>query len=163
MISFCRRKAGNTFQHLMDQILGYLPFSFEYVDNILIFSKDHSSHIEHLQEVFLLCCEYGLTIGLPKCKFAVSLSETLRHHLCLSTANKQAWSPEVSRNDQFLKEISLWCSQSPGSTHRCSQGSWENHLLVSTRGLCLQQGKGTPLISFLAGSPSVQHINLQPC
>ena len=67
----------------MDQILGYLPFSFEYVDNILIFSKDHSSHIEHLQEVFLLCCEYGLTVGLPKCKFAVPDIKLLGH--CLST------------------------------------------------------------------------------
>ena len=68
---------GDTFQRLMDQVLGDLPFYFVYVNNILIFSRDLSSHVDHLWKVFLLCRQRGLTIGLPKCKFAVSKIEFL--------------------------------------------------------------------------------------
>ena len=46
---FDLRNTGNTFQHLMDQVLGDLPFCFVYVDDILIFSKDLSSHVDHLR------------------------------------------------------------------------------------------------------------------
>ncbi len=74
---FGLRNAGNTFQRLMDQILGDLPFCFVYVDDILVFSKDLSSHVQHLRDVLLLCREHGLTIGLPKCQFAVSEIEFL--------------------------------------------------------------------------------------
>ena len=45
---FGLRNAGNTFQCLMDQVLGDLPFSFIYVDDILIFSQDLSSHVDNL-------------------------------------------------------------------------------------------------------------------
>ena len=76
--------AGNTFQRLMDQILGDLPFCFVYVDDILVFSKDLSSHVQHLQDVLLLCREHGLTIGLPKCQFAVTEIEFLGHRLTSS-------------------------------------------------------------------------------
>ena len=78
---FGLRNAGNTFQRLMDQVLGDLPFCFVYVDDILIFSKNLSSHVDHLREVFLLCRQHGLTIGLPKCEFAVSKIEFLGHLL----------------------------------------------------------------------------------
>ena len=81
---FGLRNAGNTFQLLMDQILGDLPYCFVYVDDILVFSKDLTSHVQHLRDVFLLCREYGLTIGLPKCQFAVEEIEFLGHHLTAS-------------------------------------------------------------------------------
>ena len=81
---FGLRNAGNTFQCLMDQVLGDLPFCFVYVDDILIFSKNLSSHVDHLREVFLLCCQHGLTIGLPKCEFAVSKIKFLGHLLSAS-------------------------------------------------------------------------------
>ena len=74
---FGLRNSGNTFQHLMDQVLGDLHFCFVYVDDILIFSRDLSSHVDNLHEVFLLCRKHGLKIGLPKCEFAVSKIEFL--------------------------------------------------------------------------------------
>ena len=73
--------AGNTFQRMMDQVLWDLPFCFVYVDDILIFSKNLSLQVDHLHEVFLLCRQHGLTIGLPKCEFAVSKIEFLGHLL----------------------------------------------------------------------------------
>jgi len=84
VMPFGLRNAGNTFQRLMDQILGDLPYCFVYVDDILVFSKDLTSHVQHLREVFLLCREYGLTIGLPKCEFAVQEIEFLGHRLSAS-------------------------------------------------------------------------------
>ena len=71
-LPFGLRNAGQTFQRMMDQIFGDLPFCFVYVDDILVFSKNISSHVSHLREVFELCRQHGLTIGLPKCEFAVS-------------------------------------------------------------------------------------------
>ena len=70
VMTFDLQNASNTFQCSMNQILGDLTFCFDYADNILIFSKDISFQVEHLQHNFLLCLEYGLTIGLPKCQFA---------------------------------------------------------------------------------------------
>ena len=68
---FGLRNAGNTFQRMMDLVLGKLPFCFVYADDILIFSKDLSSQVDNLQEVVCLCRKQGLMIGLPKCEFAV--------------------------------------------------------------------------------------------
>ena len=45
-------------QYMMDLILGELPFCFVYVDDILIFSKDLSSHVDPLREVLCLCREH---------------------------------------------------------------------------------------------------------
>ena len=83
-LPFGLRNAGQTFQRLMDQVLGGLPFCFVYVDDILIFSPDLSSHVDHLREVLELCRLHGLTIGLPKCEFAVSEVEFLGHNLSSS-------------------------------------------------------------------------------
>ena len=172
---FGLRNGGNTFQCLMDQILKDLPFCFVYGDNILIFSKDLNPQVEHLQDVFLLCHEYGLTIGLPKCLFAFPNIKYLGH--CLSATdcsplvkhsatisyskvNEQAWSPEVLRNDQLLQEIFPWCSQSTSSVHRCSQESWKSHLLVLTHGLCLRNTKELSTLTCLWSSLVFKQIHL---
>jgi len=75
------RNAGNTFQRMMDSILGDLPYCFTYVDDILVFSSSLEEHVEHLLQVLLLCRQHGLTIGLPKCEFAVPEIEFLGHVL----------------------------------------------------------------------------------
>ena len=84
VMPFGLRNAGNTFQRLMDQIFGDLPYCFVYVDDILIFSKDLTSHVDHLREVLLLCRDHGLTISLNKCEFAVPTLEFLGHNLSAS-------------------------------------------------------------------------------
>ena len=45
----------NTFQRMMDQILGDFPFCFVYVDGILVFSPDKDTHVQNLHL-------HGLTI-----------------------------------------------------------------------------------------------------
>ena len=51
-LPFGLRNARNTFQRMMDQILGDLPFCFVYVDDILIFSPDEDTHVQNLCQVF---------------------------------------------------------------------------------------------------------------
>ena len=48
-LPFGLRNAGNTFQRLMDSILGDLPFCFVYVDDILVFRKNLETHVDHLR------------------------------------------------------------------------------------------------------------------
>ena len=78
-LPFGLRNAGNTFQRMMDSILGDLPYCFVYDDDILIFSSSLEQHVDHLREVLLLCRQHGLTIGLSKCVFAVPEIEFLGH------------------------------------------------------------------------------------
>ena len=80
-LPFGLRNAGNTFQRMMDSILGDLPFCLTYVENILVLSSSLEEHVEHLRQVLLLCRQHGLTIGLPKCEFAVPEIEFLGHVL----------------------------------------------------------------------------------
>ena len=53
MVEFLRlpfglREAGNRFQRMMDQILGNLPYCFVYINDILVFSPDLSTHVQNL-------------------------------------------------------------------------------------------------------------------
>ena len=45
---FGLRNAGATFQRMMDEILGDLPFCTVYIDDILVFSSSVKEHLEHL-------------------------------------------------------------------------------------------------------------------
>ena len=83
-LPFGLRNAGNTFQRMMDQILGNLPYCFVYINDILVFSSNLSSHVQHLKDVLELCRVQGLTIGLGKCEFAVPETEFLGHRLTSS-------------------------------------------------------------------------------
>ena len=58
-VPFGLHNTGNTFQGLMDQVMGDLPFCFIFVDDILIFGRDLSLHVDNLCQVFLLCRNYG--------------------------------------------------------------------------------------------------------
>ena len=89
-MSFGLRNAGNTFQRLMDQILGDLLFCFVYVDDILIFSKNLSLHVNHLCEVFLLFRQHGLTICCVQdlvsqtpalCQWLFTFDQAIHRHL----------------------------------------------------------------------------------
>ena len=107
-MSFGHWNAGNNFQRLMDQVLGDLLFCFVYVDNILIFSRDFSSHVDHLRQVFLLFGKHGLLLGCPRvqgvkywvplppplCHHLFSVDQAHCHHLSFSSSVRQASSPE---------------------------------------------------------------------
>ena len=57
-LPFGLRNAWNTFQRMMDSILGDLPYCFTYVDDILVFSSSLEQHVDHLRQV--VCQQHGL-------------------------------------------------------------------------------------------------------
>ena len=61
-LPFGLQNTSNTFQWMMDQILGSLPYCFVYIDDILVFSPDLTSHVQHLWDVLELCRVHGLTM-----------------------------------------------------------------------------------------------------
>ena len=69
---------------MMDQILGSLPYCFVYIDDILVFSPNLSSHVQHLRDVLELYRAHGLTIGVGKCEFTAPETVFLGHRLSSS-------------------------------------------------------------------------------
>ena len=65
--TFGLRNSGATFQRMMDQIFGHLPYCRVYIDDILVASEAHREHREHLQSVLKLLHKNGLVIRRDKC------------------------------------------------------------------------------------------------
>jgi hypothetical protein len=76
---FGLRNAGMTFQRLMDSLLGGLPFTFVYLDDILVASSCEALHRRHLLQVFSLLEQNGLVVNEEKCVFGQSSVEFLGH------------------------------------------------------------------------------------
>ena len=53
----------------MDRILGNLPYTFVYLDDIIIFSSSTQEHTMHLEELFHRLQQNGLVINPAKCEF----------------------------------------------------------------------------------------------
>ena len=64
---FGLKNSVQAFQRLMDSALRDLPFTFVYLDDILIASPDHGSHARHLRQVFDRFLAAGLAINGDKC------------------------------------------------------------------------------------------------
>ena len=78
---FGLRNAGATFQRLMDEILGSLPFCAVYIDDILVFSSSVEEHIKHLKTILQRLREYGLILHPDKCSFGTDNIEFLGHSI----------------------------------------------------------------------------------
>ena len=58
------------FQLLIDKVLmGCSGFAMGYLDNIIIFSKTEEEHLQHLEEIFIRLCKFGLKMKREKCSF----------------------------------------------------------------------------------------------
>ena len=57
------------FQRLVHEVLRGITFAFGYLDDILIFSPDNKTHLEHLKEVFQRLREADLKLKASKCNF----------------------------------------------------------------------------------------------
>lgn len=68
-MTFGLRNAGQTFQRFIDEVLKGLDFCFGYVDDILVFSRNESEHLEHLEILFKRLSEFGVLINSSKCHF----------------------------------------------------------------------------------------------
>ena len=78
---FGLRNAGATFQRLMDQNFGDLPFVLVYVDDVLIFSPNPQDHQQHVRQVLNLMEKNGLVARMDKCLFGTDEIDFLGHHV----------------------------------------------------------------------------------
>jgi hypothetical protein len=81
VMPFGLKNAPATFQKLMTRALeGHLgKFAHVYLDDIIIFSRDHKEHLVHLRLILERLQEYGLRCATEKCRFGVTELPYLGH------------------------------------------------------------------------------------
>ena len=57
------------FQRLVNKVLAELPFTFGYLDDVLVYSPDVKTHLEHLRKVFQRLRGADLRLKMEKCNF----------------------------------------------------------------------------------------------
>ena len=67
------------FQRLVNEVLSGLPFAFGYLDDILVFSPDMESHLEHLRLLFERLRSTDLKLKEVKCNFLKKHIQYLGH------------------------------------------------------------------------------------
>ena len=67
------------FQRLVNEVLSGLTFAFGYLDDILVFSPDIKTHLEHLRSLFVELREADLKLKEVKCNFLKKHIQYLGH------------------------------------------------------------------------------------
>ena len=67
------------FQRLVNEVLSGLTLSFSYLDNILVYSPDMETHLEHLRKLFMKLREADLKLKEVKCNFLKKHIQYLGH------------------------------------------------------------------------------------
>ena len=80
-LPFGLRNSAQCFQRFINRVTSDFDFVFVYLDDVLIFSPDHDTHLTHLRKLLERFSEYSLIINLDKCKFGVSSLNYLGHHI----------------------------------------------------------------------------------
>jgi cleavage and polyadenylation specificity factor subunit 1 len=76
---FGLQNAGQSFQRMMDVILADMPAVFCYMDDILVASPNHATHLQDLRRLLTALQNHGLVLNLEKCLFAKTQVEFLGH------------------------------------------------------------------------------------
>lgn len=73
--------AGATFQRVMDIAFAkeIHDFLVIYLDDITVFSKFDSQHLDHLRQVFIKCRKYGISLNPKKSLFGLQKGKLLGH------------------------------------------------------------------------------------
>ena len=93
LFEFCRmpfglRNAAHTFQRFIYDICR----SFIYLDDILVASRSHEEHLQHLRALFQQLADQGLVINPAKCEFGKAEVNFLSH-----TISADGIRPHISR------------------------------------------------------------------
>jgi len=89
VMCFSLLNAAQTFQRVINDMLLGLNFSFAYIDDVLIASRNHEKHEQHVRTVLGRCQDYGIAINPVKCVISVDSLTFLGHNIskdacCLS-------------------------------------------------------------------------------
>ena len=80
-IPFGLWNAGTTFQRAMDyafkELIGKIIEIYQ--DDLTVFSKQRTSHVSHLKQVFKRCKKYGISLNQKKYVLAVEEGKLLGH------------------------------------------------------------------------------------
>ncbi len=88
----------SVFQRLVTRLLGHLPFVEVFIDDVLVHSPDHITHLTHLQQVFKILESNSLTAKLTKCEFFAPTVEFLGH-----VVSTEGISVDPSKTDAIRK------------------------------------------------------------
>ena len=72
-------QAHTYFQRLINEVLSGLTFAFGYLDDILVYSPDMETHLEHLRSLFVKLREADLKLKEAKCNFLKKHIQYLGH------------------------------------------------------------------------------------
>ena len=78
---FGLKNAAQVFQRLMDGIFRDIPFTFVYIDDILVAGHSEEEHLEQLRLTFDLLSANGLVINKSKCIFGAHELDFLGHRI----------------------------------------------------------------------------------
>ncbi|CAF4274253.1 unnamed protein product [Rotaria sp. Silwood2] len=93
------RNSPPTFQKVMTETLkSCRQFSLVYLDDIIVFSKSFSDHLDHLQSVLSALQQKNLILNPPKCELAVPQINYLGH-----TINKNSIKPMNEKIEAILR------------------------------------------------------------
>ena len=116
-------QAPTHFQRLVNELLSGLAFTFGYLDDILIYSPDMETHLEHLRSLFIKLREADLKLKEIKCSFLKKHIQYLGHivsgkgitPLPEKLESIQKILPPKTPNDvkQFLGLIGYYCKFVP--------------------------------------------------
>ena len=76
---FGLKNAGQTFQRMMDEVLGDLDFLFIYMDDVLVASRTMEEHERHFRELLKRLAAHDLVVSPTKCQYGQSKIEFLGH------------------------------------------------------------------------------------
>lgn len=63
----------------MNEVVGHIPGTTVYIDDVLIFSDDWQEHLTRLEQLFQALTEANLVINLKKCDFGHAQVTYLGH------------------------------------------------------------------------------------
>ena len=72
-------QAPTYFQRLVNEVLSGLTFAFGYLDDILVYSPDMETHLEHLRKLLMKLREDDLKLKEVKCNFLKKHIQYLGH------------------------------------------------------------------------------------
>eukprot|EP00170_Pyropia_yezoensis_P004723 contig_19176_g4737 len=120
-LPFGLTSAPATFQRAIDMILSGVQWKtcLVYLDDVIVFSRSHEEHLAHLEEVFELLSEAGVSLKATKCHLFQYEVEYLGHivgkgQLRVNEKNlvglRQAKAPRTKKDlRSFLGMCSVYC------------------------------------------------------